>query len=44
MSVTIKGCNLLNRAINMLPFELHIPEYQFCDPGTRLEEHLIRDD
>ncbi|KYN30172.1 hypothetical protein ALC57_00368 [Trachymyrmex cornetzi] len=27
---------LLNRAINVLPFELHIPGYQFCGPGTRL--------
>ncbi|KYN14634.1 hypothetical protein ALC57_13141 [Trachymyrmex cornetzi] len=35
---------LLNRAINALPFELHIPGYQFCGPGTRLEKRLARGD
>jgi len=30
--------------INVLPFELHIPGYQFCDPGTRLENRLTRGD
>jgi len=25
------------------PFELHIPEYQFCGPGTHLEKRLARD-
>ncbi|KYN11265.1 hypothetical protein ALC57_16593 [Trachymyrmex cornetzi] len=35
---------LLNRAINALPFELHIPEYQFCGPRTRLEKRLARGD
>ncbi|KYN14186.1 hypothetical protein ALC57_13605, partial [Trachymyrmex cornetzi] len=34
----------LNRAINALPFELHIPGYQFCGPGTRLEKRLARGD
>ena len=43
MSTTVKG-SLLNRAINALPFELHIPGYQFCGPGTRLEERLARGD
>lgn len=37
-----KGCGLLNRAINSLPFELHIPGYQFCGPGSKLEERLAR--
>lgn len=36
------GKGLLNRAINTLPFELHFPGYQFCGPGTRLEERLGR--
>ncbi|KYN17138.1 hypothetical protein ALC57_10593 [Trachymyrmex cornetzi] len=35
---------LLNRAINALPFELHIPGYQFCGPGTRLAKRLARGD
>ncbi|KYM96049.1 hypothetical protein ALC62_13299 [Cyphomyrmex costatus] len=36
--------SLLNRAINALPFELHIPGYQFCGPGTRLKKRLARGD
>lgn len=39
-----KGGSLLNRAINALPIELHIPGYRFCGPGTRLEERLARGD
>ncbi|KYQ51995.1 hypothetical protein ALC60_08891 [Trachymyrmex zeteki] len=35
---------LLNRTINALPFELHIPGYQFCGPRTRLEKQLARGD
>ena len=38
------GGSLLNRAINALPFELHIPGYQFCGPGTRLTKRLARGD
>jgi len=38
------GSGLLNRAINALPFELHIPGYQFCVPGTRLQKRLERGD
>jgi len=30
--------------INALPFELHIPGYQFCGPGTYLEKRLARGD
>jgi len=36
--------SLLNQAINALPFELHIPRYQFCGPGTWLTKRLARDD
>jgi len=39
---TIRGAGFLNSAINALPFELHIPGYQFCGPGTRLRERLAR--
>ena len=42
--VTKCGGSLLNRAINALPFELHIPGYQFCGPGTHLEKRLARGD
>lgn len=38
------GKGLLNQAINHLPFELHIPGYQFCGPGTNLQQRLIRGD
>jgi hypothetical protein len=44
MSTKRKGCGLLNSAINALPFELHIPGYQFCGPGTHLEKRLARGD
>lgn len=37
------GAGLLNRTIDALPFELHIPGvYRFCGPGTKLEERLAR--
>ncbi|KYN03347.1 hypothetical protein ALC62_05812 [Cyphomyrmex costatus] len=35
---------LLNATINALPFKLHIPEYQFYGPGTRLAKRLARGD
>ena len=43
-SRTVSGRGLLNRAINALPIELHIPGYQFCGPGTHLEKRLARGD
>ena len=36
--------DLLNHTINTFPFELHIPGYQFCGPGTHLEKRLARND
>lgn len=36
--------SLLNRTINNLPFEAHIPGYSFCGPGTKLKERLLRGD
>lgn len=38
------GSGLVNTLINKLPFELHIPGYQFCGPGTKLKERLARGD
>lgn len=35
---------VLNRAIDNLPFEAHIKGYNFCGPGTRLQERLDRGD
>ena len=42
--MSASGGSLLNRTINALPFELHIPGYQFCGPGTRLTKRLARGD
>lgn len=39
-----RGCGLLNRSIDKLPFEVHIPGYRFCGPGTRLQKRLSRGD
>ena len=38
------GSGLVNGIINRLPFELHVPGYQFCGPGTRLPKRLARAD
>lgn len=39
-----RGRGLLNKLINNLPVELHIPGYQYCGPGTKLSERLSRGD
>lgn len=40
-----RGRGLLDRMINALPIELHIPGgYKFCGPGTKLEERMERGD
>lgn len=41
---TFQGYGLLNNLINKLPFELHIPSYNFCGPGTKLKDRLARGD
>ena len=38
------GRGFLNTLINRLPFETHVPGYQFCGPGTKLEKRLSRGD
>ena len=30
--------SVINRAVDALPVELHLPGYRFCGPGTNLEE------
>lgn len=35
-----QGSGFLNDIINKLPFELHIPGYSYCGPGTKLDERL----
>lgn len=34
------GRGILNNTIDKLPFEMHLPGYQFCGPGTKLKERL----
>lgn len=36
--------SILNTIINKLPFELHLPGYKFCGPGTKLKKRLARGD
>lgn len=38
------GKGFLNKIINKLPIELHLPGYQFCGPGTKLKKRLARGD
>lgn len=38
------GTSLIDRIIDKIPFELHVPKYQYCGPGTHLEKRLIRGD
>lgn len=40
----VHGRGLLNKIINKLPVELHIPGYQFCGPGTKLAKRIARGD
>uniref|UniRef100_A0A1B6KAY5 Phospholipase A2-like domain-containing protein n=1 Tax=Graphocephala atropunctata TaxID=36148 RepID=A0A1B6KAY5_9HEMI len=39
-----EGSGLLNDFINNLPFELHVPGYQYLGPGTKLDKRLKRGD
>ena len=34
----------MNTLINKLPFELHIPGYQYCGPGTKVAQRVARGD
>lgn len=38
------GEGFIDQAIDKLPFELHVPSYQYCGPGTKLNERLKRGD
>lgn len=39
-----RGSGVVNSLINKLPFELHLPGYQYCGPGTKLQKRLARGD
>ena len=38
------GDGIVNSVINRLPFEVHLPGYNFCGPGTKLQKRLERGD
>lgn len=38
------GGKVINSAIDLLPIELHLKDYQYCGPGTKLEKRLARND
>lgn len=38
------GGGLVNSLINNLPIEVHLPGYNYCGPGTKLQERLLRGD
>lgn len=38
------GKGIVNSLISKIPFELHLPGYQYCGPGTKLKERLARGD
>lgn len=40
----VVGGSVINSLINKLPFELHLPGYQYCGPGTKLQKRLARGD
>lgn len=42
--LTVNGKGLMNTLINKLPIELHVPGYQYCGPGTKLDKRLARGD
>lgn len=39
-----KGEGIINTLIDKLPFEAHLPSYQYCGPGTNLKKRLRRND
>ena len=38
-----EGGSLLNKAINNLPFEMHLPGHNFTGPGTKFKKRLNPD-
>ena len=38
-----EGGSLLNKAINDLPFKMHLPGHNFTGPGTKLKKQLNLD-
>lgn len=40
----MQGGELVNTIIDNLPFEVHLPGYNYCGPGTKLSKRLARGD
>lgn len=38
----MRGKGVINKAINSLPFEMHLPGHQFTGPGTQLQHGKTR--
>lgn len=36
--------SVLDTLVDLLPFEMHVPGYKFCGPGTKLSKRLDRGD
>lgn len=43
-SIKKSGKGFVNSLIDKLPVELHLPGYQYCGPGTKLNKRLKRND
>jgi len=43
ISVSTSSKGFLNKAINSLPFEMHLPGHNFNGPGTKLNKRLNAD-
>ena len=39
-----RGKGLVNKIIKSLPFELHLPTYQYCGPHIKVAKRLVRGD
>lgn len=39
-----RGGGIIDKIIDKLPFELHVPSYLYCGPGTHLDKRLARGD
>lgn len=44
MKRTVRGGGFINTVIRKIPFELHLPGYNYCGPNTKLKERLARGD
>lgn len=38
------GAGFIDKVIDKIPFELHLPNYQYCGPGTNLKKRMERGD